>query len=179
MRDLLKYASFPLFPLDSEDSDSLALILRTFNQIHSKPAVYPHSPDIGKRGRYVEQFPLPLPLFVFIPRINSMPRSPFPRHASCLLVLKTPLMQAFPDQTIYVLRPGGSIDPFDLAFGLEVFDHGHASVHKGTEALADAFGIVVGASRRLAPVQQPLLHYRLRAVKEEREFRRANAGFKG
>ena len=55
--------------------------------------------------------------------------------------------------------------------------HGHARVDKGSEPLCDAFGIVIGAPRGFAPLEEPGLHDILGTVEEEGEGGWANGGF--
>mmetsp|Transcript_12284 Transcript_12284/g.23305 ORF Transcript_12284/g.23305 Transcript_12284/m.23305 type:complete len:201 (-) Transcript_12284:563-1165(-) len=55
-----------------------------------------------------------------------------------------------------------------LALGFVVGHHGHAGLDKHFESLANGFDVIIRASL-IAP-QKPLLHHRLRAVKEEHEF---------
>lgn len=65
------------------------------------------------------------------------------------------------------VRGGRSVELDNLALLLEVVDDGHAGLDKGSEALADALGVVVGASRGLSTLEKTSLHDLLGAVEEE------------
>lgn len=66
-----------------------------------------------------------------------------------------------------LVRGRGGIELDHLALLLKVVDDGHAGLDKGAEALTDALGVVIGAARCLATLEESLLHHLLRAVEEE------------
>jgi hypothetical protein len=92
-------------------------------------------------------------------------------------LLNTPLREVLDHIRVHLIwRPLG-INLDDSALALKLIDHRHARVDKGAEALLDRFNVVIRATRRLAAVQQALLHDGFGAVEEEGEFRGDDCAF--
>lgn len=76
-----------------------------------------------------------------------------------------------------LIRGRSSIDGDDFILGPKILDDGHARLFKGAKAFLDAFRVVVGSARGLAPVREPVQHHLDGTVEEEGEAGWADGGF--
>jgi len=93
--------------------------------------------------------------------------------------LNTPLGKELLDISVDLVRVPLGVDLDYPALLLKLVDHGHARFDKGAEALLDRLEVVVCAARRLATVQQALLHDGLGALEEEGELGRDDGALEG